>query len=365
MKGDQRNIYPGGNTPRGFYSYYNYILPQRKAEKIYCIKGGPGSGKSTLMKKTGEYFLEKGEDVDYLWCSSDPDSLDGILLPDRGVAVIDGTAPHVTDPVNPGAVDKIINLGMFWDEEKLRNSRNEIIACSERMTIMFSFAYNYLEIASMHYSFIEKLMDELTDEEMIIRISEELCRQVRSGKEKDGRIGSVKKMFASAITPRGLKNGLNSLCGTLEKIITLELPVGFRSEKILRPAADKLVREGCNIEEYYCPVDPLNKLEHIIMPSEKTGIFTCNKYHYTDRSDELFSLKIAEDSADNNMKYCIIQEQKAEAENNIMKAVEMLKNAKREHDNLEKYYIDAMDFEGIESVFSRIVYEIEEVKHRK
>ena len=113
MKGDQRNIYPGGNTPRGFYSYYNYILPQRKAEKIYCIKGGPGSGKSTLMKKTGEYFLEKGEDVDYLWCSSDPDSLDGILLPDRGVAVIDGTAPHVTDPVNPGAVDKIINLGMF------------------------------------------------------------------------------------------------------------------------------------------------------------------------------------------------------------------------------------------------------------
>ena len=35
MKGDQRNIYPGGNTPRGFYSYYNYILPQRKAEKIY------------------------------------------------------------------------------------------------------------------------------------------------------------------------------------------------------------------------------------------------------------------------------------------------------------------------------------------
>ena len=94
MKGDQRNIYPGGNTPRGFYSYYNYILPQRKAEKIYCIKGGPGSGKSTLMKKTGEYFLEKGEDVDYLWCSSDPDSLDGILLPDRGVAVIDGTAPQ-------------------------------------------------------------------------------------------------------------------------------------------------------------------------------------------------------------------------------------------------------------------------------
>lgn len=40
MKGHIRNIFPGGNTPQGFYSYYNDILPQRKAEKIFCIKGG-------------------------------------------------------------------------------------------------------------------------------------------------------------------------------------------------------------------------------------------------------------------------------------------------------------------------------------
>ena len=28
MEGKVRNLYPGGNTPHGFYSYYNYILPQ-------------------------------------------------------------------------------------------------------------------------------------------------------------------------------------------------------------------------------------------------------------------------------------------------------------------------------------------------
>ena len=132
MEGKVRNLYPGGNTPHGFYSYYNYILPQRKAEKIFCIKGGPGTGKSTLMKRIGRYFVDRGEDVDFLWCSSDPDSLDGILIRGRRAAVLDGTAPHIVDPVTPGAVDEIINLGQFWDEEKLKGSRWEIMRLVRR-----------------------------------------------------------------------------------------------------------------------------------------------------------------------------------------------------------------------------------------
>lgn len=365
MKGDQRNIYPGGNTPLGFYSYYNYILSQRKAEKIYCIKGGPGTGKSTLMKRIGEYFLDKGEAADYLWCSSDPDSLDGILLKDRSIALIDGTSPHVVDPATPGAVDAIVNLGEFWDEEKLRKHRNEIITCSEKITMLFGIAYRYLEVASLNYSFIEKMIEELADDDNIIRISEELYRQVKPVEKKNSMKGNIKKMFASAITPGGLKNSLNSLGEGLDRVIGLELPVGFRTEQILKPVADKLVREGYDIEEYYCPLDPHCKLEHIIIPSEKTGVFTCNKYHRADRTDENFSLNVTADTEDNKMRYCILLEQQAEAEHNIMKAVEILKHAKIEHDNIEMYYKDAMDYDGLNDIFSKIVIEIEEMKSRK
>ena len=76
MNGKIRHIYPGGNTPEGFFSYYSYIMGQQEANRIICLKGGPGVGKSTFMRKIGEHFVEKGEDVDFLWCSSDPGSLD-------------------------------------------------------------------------------------------------------------------------------------------------------------------------------------------------------------------------------------------------------------------------------------------------
>ena len=154
MKGHIRNIFPGGNTPQGFYSYYNDILPQRKAEKIFCIKGGPGTGKSTLMKGVGRHFSEQGEDVDYLWCSSDPDSLDGVVLRKRNVVLLDGTAPHIVDPKNPGAVDEILNLGAYWDEEGIRSRREEIIACNEKTAAMFQMVYGYLAAAGKRSEFL-------------------------------------------------------------------------------------------------------------------------------------------------------------------------------------------------------------------
>ena len=64
--GVARHIYPGNNTPKGFYSYYRFILGQREANRIICIKGGPGVGKSSFMKRIGEEFLEAGEDVDFM-----------------------------------------------------------------------------------------------------------------------------------------------------------------------------------------------------------------------------------------------------------------------------------------------------------
>ncbi len=108
-KGTIRHMFPGNNTSRGFFSYYDYILLQEKAKKIYIIKGGPGVGKSTFIRQSAEDLADEGYDVEFMHCSSDPESLDGMVVPALSVAMIDGTAPHVVDPKNPGAVDETIH----------------------------------------------------------------------------------------------------------------------------------------------------------------------------------------------------------------------------------------------------------------
>ena len=84
----------GANSVKGFASLYDKLIDETKANALYILKGGAGCGKSTLMKIVGERLEEHGLLVEYIHCSGDPDSLDGILIPEKKTAVVDGTAPH-------------------------------------------------------------------------------------------------------------------------------------------------------------------------------------------------------------------------------------------------------------------------------
>jgi predicted ATPase len=97
-KGHVRKVFPGANTGRGFLSFFDYVIPE-DARRIFVIKGGPGVGKSTFMRKIAEKITELGYDVEYHCCAADPDSLDGVVIPAFDIGLLDGTAPQsaVTD----------------------------------------------------------------------------------------------------------------------------------------------------------------------------------------------------------------------------------------------------------------------------
>ena len=148
------NCYFGAaNGFSGFRSYFHEIFSVKDFTRIYVIKGGPGTGKSSLMKRLGAYFGKCGLPIDRIYCSSDPNSLDGVIIynDNKKIAVLDGTAPHETDAKVPGAVDEIINLGEMWDKDKLINQRNVIEILTERKKLSYQKAYKYLREAGHFY----------------------------------------------------------------------------------------------------------------------------------------------------------------------------------------------------------------------
>lgn len=96
----------GANAPAGFYSLYDQLICPEQARAVYILKGGPGCGKSTLMGRVAAALEGAGEQVEYIHCSGDPQSLDGVVFPWLGAAIVDGTAPHGADPKPTG------NLGI-------------------------------------------------------------------------------------------------------------------------------------------------------------------------------------------------------------------------------------------------------------
>lgn len=88
----------GANSPAGFYSLYDQLLPAQTARSIYILKGGPGCGKSTLMRAVAQTLSRAGAECEYILCSGDPASLDAVVFPGLKAALVDGTAPHAMAP---------------------------------------------------------------------------------------------------------------------------------------------------------------------------------------------------------------------------------------------------------------------------
>ncbi len=116
--GKVRRMFPGGNTSEGFYSFHDNIIDENR-NMLYILKGMPGGGKSSLMKYIGQKAIEKDYDVEFHHCPSDPESIDGLVIVQLNIALVDGTfPPHIIDPVYPGLIDKLVDLGKFIDEKK-------------------------------------------------------------------------------------------------------------------------------------------------------------------------------------------------------------------------------------------------------
>ena len=77
--------------------------------------------------------------------------MDGIVITDLKIAILDGTAPHVVDPINPGAIDEILNLGEYWNEEGIRKNKDRIMSIHKEVGRLFKKAYNYLAAGAAIY----------------------------------------------------------------------------------------------------------------------------------------------------------------------------------------------------------------------
>lgn len=356
-QGKVRHLFPGGNTSLGFFSYYDNIITQEEADKIFIIKGGPGVGKSTFMKRMGEKMQDMEYDVEYLHCSSDNNSLDGIKVPKLKIAFIDGTSPHIVDPKSPGAVDEILNFGEFWDEKGIRAHKDEIIQVNKEISYIFSRAYKYLKAAYSIYEASASIYSEALNKGQTNKLAAKLIDDLFDGKDAADEEGKQRSMFASALTPDGYKNYLDTIL-TSEKIYEFKGGLGTGEDRILERIKTAAKERGYYVEAYYCALNPY-KIDHLVIPGLNCAFTTSNSYHES-KVEKFATIDINE-----YMNKDIIAHYKDDLYqnltefNNLMSvALLTIKRAKTLHDQLETYYVPNIHFERIDSYFEKILARI-------
>lgn len=371
----ERHYFPGNNTPLGFFSYYKYILGQREANKIVCIKGGPGTGKSTFMKQIAESFALLGEDIDYLHCSAAENSFDGIVLKSRKVALIDGTSPHTTDPVTPGAVDKIINLGDFWNEEGIAINKCEIIDLNEETARWYRIAYNYLNAAKSVYRSLEEVYNEAAEASEIYKVVADIIGREYANRDISLRPGRMKKFFASAITGDGVVNHIVTLLRNMNRVYMISAPVGYSNSSFMEIVAEGALYRGLETECFYCSMCPEEKIEHIIIPELKTAFVTMNHYHdiepweiseFNEAEQEIILIDMNDymETLNIDKNFELIYSLNEEYDILLNKTIKHLALARDTHLMVEGMYIPNMNFTQLANLARELAEELKTVGER-
>lgn len=323
----------GSNTPQGFYGYFEETF---KTAKTVILKGSPGSGKSTLIKKVGSKAEELGLDVEYYHCSGDVNSLDGVYVPALGHAVLDGTSPHALDAPSPLLNEAVVNLIERANEGYLEAHRAEVESLISHKKQYFIRAYAHLKVANCILEQIEAEQLSSVKRTAITAVTDDIWQLIRGQP-----LGCMRTMFAQAICAEGTvdytaKFSLN------RKSVHLRAPQ-IVVNKIALELANRLSSYGIEHVRFMSPFKPTTPVGLVV------GEYLISADYNAVSAPYIYNISSTiVPSVD-------LQNEYTSAFN---RATHELKLAREQHMLLEKFYVPAMDFEDINKKTSQVIQRI-------
>ncbi len=344
----QKSYYAAANTQNGFYSLFNQIFSPEKYKHIYILKGGPGCGKSTLIKRISQKAANSGYAVENYYCSSSPSSLDGVIIPQLSTAILDGTSPHTAEPAYPAACENIINLGSAWNADKAFEFNEKLRELSKAKKDAYTKAYAYLSSCGNAVSVANNCMEKFLLAEKLQKAVARLCTKINA-QNQDGKIAAV---FTDCVCSHGNVHldtfERNSQTKYFIKDFARISPVFFEELK------NALVQKGVNLT---LALNPLN-------PQYINGVATQDsKISFTMYNDDLCRkldknqiyykvINLARFCNTDNYKKQKVYCKYAEKAYSVLYngAIKQLSTAAALHDEIEKIYFNVTDFSVTEKI---------------
>ena len=348
----------GANTPLGFVSFFDELYNPYEKGRALIIKGGPGTGKSTLMKAVQKKAEEKGYSVECAFCASDPKSLDGVIIPRISLCMADGTSPHVIEPKFPGACETIINTGEFWDSERLFERGDEIRTLTLENSLHHRRSSAYLSAAGKLFSENRRLLSQYLNSDKIYSYAVRFVN--RELPKISDCPGKKKRRFLSAISPDGRVFLSDTVKKQAYRIIGVEDEYGAASSLLIDRIGELAVKRGYDVFFCYCPMSPKGECEHIIIPKAGIALISERKNHKTNfRYDRVIHSKrfLCEGSETHKKRLAFNRKMQNAL---IDESINCLRKAREVHDNLEKIYIESMDFTALSQLAQNLADEFVE-----
>lgn len=344
----QRTYFLGGASPQGFETDFWREQAQQERYGIY-LKGGPGTGKSTLMKKIAAAFA--GERISLYHCASDPHSLDAVVLEDRGVFIADATAPHESGTPLPCVTGETADLAAGLNAGQLHADAAAIRALYQENQTAHGQAKKGL-------AGIAEMQEMIAGTGRAAMLPEKLAKYVRNTAKrllprKPAYAGRLLYRQSCAVTPLGVLRFLPEQYD----LILLHDPYYAAGSAMLEQLAEASAAAGLDCEITRSLVQKNRPPVQMILPEQKlifAAVTDCRQPELPLPVSVVHMQRFYDAAALRRqrslMRFCAKTAASAEEQ-----VVLLLAEALRVHDALERYYIRALDTAFLDRTAERLI----------
>lgn len=358
--GKQRCYLAAANTSTGFASFFDYVI--KDAERVYILKGSPGSGKSTFLRRIGNDLLKAGLDVDFIYSCVDSKSLDGIYIHGINVSFVNGTMPNFIEPKYPGAVERLLDFGNYWDIDYLRKEKDKIKYYYDEIAREYKKFWMHLKNAKLiHDNWKREYMLGM-DFKMATDITNSLIKDFINS--RDSQKGTEYHRFSSALTVDGQVNFYENLTSGIKNRVVLKGRPGSGKSTLLKRLGLAGIEAGYDVEFYHCSFDA-SCIDMIIIPMLSFAALDGEPPHVFDpgKNDRLIDMFVCINTSIVNEEENPIKEIELFYSEEIKHAREVYTRIGSLNEELKKFYIEATDFNEIDALRSRITKFLFELKN--
>lgn len=347
------DFFLGSNTENGFFSHFSQLQDINYGIRPIILKGGPGTGKSSIMKKVANDFFESENIIENIHCSSDPDSLDCVILHNKKRAVLDGTSPHIMEAKYPLALENIVNLLDCGNENKVKENLKEIYELNNDISMCHKSFCNMLKFANSMINTTRLIINKYVNfnklERNALRISQkELKRTYNNPKEHIRMI--------SAFTPNGLITYQDTVIKLCKKVWVINDEYRVCSPILLQILREEALDKGYEIYTCYSAFNASKEIDALLIPQINLAFVCSNKYLDFSKVNPYKIMNVTR-----FIDKTVFQKYKQRLsfyrktiKQLLDEGILHLKKAKSLHDELEKYYIKNMDFNKLNKKYKEI-----------
>lgn len=348
MKAKTVDFFLCATMANDFFSLCAPFDEPKPGVRRYLIKGSAGNGKSTAMKQAAEACEPFDSLIERIHCSSDPDSLDGVIFKDAKCSIVDATPPHEVEPSFPGSFQTTVNFFDALNEEVLTPKLPTLKTLSEEISLCHQKARRMMAGADALLSDNRQFIASILKPQKIDALADRLALRELPPK-KGGGTGEVHLRLLSAVTMNGVLTYTDTVKTMCSRVICIDDPFGATADRLLRRLLFHVKQRGLEVYVCFDPTAPDKLVSHLLIPSLSLGFVTQSADVRFDPSmctRMIRYTRFLDRSALRKRRQTLTFQKKA-ANVLIHAASAHLRQAKAIHDTLEAEYHEGVDFSVI------------------